>query len=177
MKANDTTNNINNRDNSGDNAVVKISQDKEQVQIQPTAAINDDDDDEEHNNNENIIFLNVRTNIPISPIPTATTTDTNTMSSNSKSNAAALGGKSNAKPRPVLSVRPRGIGPIAEPNENDVICGRSGCINNSHTGNGKFRNIVQSKKKEYISPSTKKLRKSHIAAGIVNDIRTMDPPG
>jgi hypothetical protein len=172
MKANDTTNNINNRNNSGDNAVVKISQDMEQVQ--PTAAI---DDDEEHNNNENRIFLNVRTTIPIPPVPTATATATATMNSNSKINAAALGGKSNENYRPVLNIPHRGIGPITEPNENDVLCGRSGCIHNSHTGNVKFRNIIQSKKKEYLSLSTKKLKKSHIAADIVHDIRTMDPPG
>merc|ERR1739848_933010 len=37
--------------------------------------------------------------------------------------------------------------------------------------------IIHSKKKEYLAPTTKKLEKAHIAAGIVNDIRTMNPPG
>jgi len=84
--------------------------------------------------------------------------------------------KSTAQPRPVLNVPPRGIGPITDPNENDVLCGRGGRIN-SHAGNVQFRDIIHSKKKEYLAPSTKKLEKAHIAAGIVNDIRTMDPPG
>merc|ERR1712086_517336 len=34
-----------------------------------------------------------------------------------------------------------------------------------------------SKKSEYLDPSTKKLEKAHIAAGIVSGIRTMDPAG
>jgi len=84
--------------------------------------------------------------------------------------------KSTAQPRPVLNVPPRGIGPITDPNENDVLCGRGGRIN-SHAGNVQFRDIIHSKKKEYLAPSTKKLKKAHIAAGIVNNIRTMDPPG
>jgi hypothetical protein len=89
---------------------------------------------------------------------------------------AASGRKSTAQPRPVLNVPPRGIGPIADPNENDVLCGRGGRIN-SHAGNVQFRDTIHSRKKEYLAPSTKKLEKAHIAAGIVNDIRTMDPPG
>merc|ERR1712003_170715 len=44
-------------------------------------------------------------------------------------------------------------------------------------GNVQFRDIIHSKKKEYLAPTTKKLEKAHIAAGIVNDIRTMNPPG
>ena len=40
-----------------------------------------------------------------------------------------------------------------------------------------FRDTIHSKKKEYLAPSTERLEKAHIAAGIVNDIRTMDPPG
>jgi hypothetical protein len=34
-----------------------------------------------------------------------------------------MGRKSTAQPRPVLTVPPRGIGPIVDPNENDVLCG------------------------------------------------------
>jgi hypothetical protein len=48
---------------------------------------------------------------------------------------------------------------------------------NSHAGNVQFRDIIQSRKKEYLAPTTKKLEKAHIAAAIVNDIRGMDPPG
>lgn len=84
--------------------------------------------------------------------------------------------KSTAQPRPVLTVPPKGIGPIADPNVNDVLCGRGGRIN-SHAGNVQFRDIILSKKKGYLAPTTKKLEKAHIAAGVVNDIRTMNPPG
>ena len=87
-----------------------------------------------------------------------------------------MGRKSTAQPRPVLNVPPRGIGPIVDPNDNDVLCGRGGRIN-SHAGNVQFRDIIHSRKKEYLAPSTKKLEKAHIAAAIVNDIRAMDPPG
>jgi hypothetical protein len=41
----------------------------------------------------------------------------------------------------------------------------------------KFRDIISSRKKEYLAPTTKKLEKAHIAAAIVNDIRASDPPG
>lgn len=84
--------------------------------------------------------------------------------------------KSTAQPRPVLTIPPKGIGPIAEPNVNDVLCGRGGRIN-SHRGNVRFRDIINSKKTLYLAPSTKKLEKAHIAAAIVNDIRSMNPPG
>ena len=87
-----------------------------------------------------------------------------------------MGKKSTAQPRPKLHVPPRGIGPIAEPNENDVLCGRGGRIN-AHEGNVQFRDIVNANKKEYLAKSTKKLEKAHIAARIVEQIRSMDPPG
>lgn len=87
-----------------------------------------------------------------------------------------MGRKSTAQPRPELRVPPRGFGPIVDPNENDVLCGRGGRIN-SHAGNIKFRDIIHAKKKEYLAPTTKKLEKAHIAAKIVNDIRELDPPG
>jgi len=103
----------------------------------------------------------------------------NNGSSNDASSPRAGSGttrKSTAQPRPILNVPPKGIGPIADPNVNDVLCGRGGRIN-SHAGNVQFRDIIHSKKKEYLAPTTKKLEKAHIAAGIVNDIRTMNPPG
>ena len=84
--------------------------------------------------------------------------------------------KSTAQPRPKLHVPPRGIGPIAEPNQNDVLCGRGGRIN-AHEGNVQFRDVINSHKKEYLAKSTKKLQKAHIAARIIEQIRTMDPPG
>lgn len=43
------------------------------------------------------------------------------------SNFTGVGGKkSRAQPRPAVQIPPRGIGPIAEPNRNDVLCGRGG---------------------------------------------------
>jgi hypothetical protein len=91
-------------------------------------------------------------------------------------NNKTMGRKSTAQPRPQITVPPRGIGPIVDPNENDVLCGRGGRIN-SHTGNIKFRDTITEKKKEYLAPATKKLEKAHIAASIVYDIRALDPPG
>merc|ERR1711935_637973 len=64
--------------------------------------------------------------------------------------------KSTAQPRPVLNVPPRGIGPINDPNKNDVLCGRGGLIN-KFSGNVQFRNMINSKKKEYLDPFVKKL--------------------
>jgi len=99
-----------------------------------------------------------------------------TNNSRNGNTTTASKGKSTAQPRPVLNVPPRGIGPITDTNENDVLCGRGSGIND-YVGNLQFRDISRSKKKEYLAPSTKKLKKAHIAAGIVNNIRTMDPPG
>ncbi|KAL7568220.1 hypothetical protein ACA910_004220 [Epithemia clementina (nom. ined.)] len=84
--------------------------------------------------------------------------------------------KSTAQPRPEIQIPPRGIGPIYEPNCNDVLCGRGGRIN-AHAGNVRFRDIVVVRKKEYLAPTTKKLEKAHIAADIVRDIRAKDPSG
>jgi len=84
--------------------------------------------------------------------------------------------KSTAQPRPEIQVPPRGIGPIYEPNVNDVLCGRGGRIN-AHEGNVRFRQMVVDHKKEYLAPTTKKLAKAHIAAQLVRDIRTKEPSG
>jgi len=91
-------------------------------------------------------------------------------------NNDTMGRKSTAQPRPEVHVPPRGIGPIVDPNENDVLCGRGGRIN-SHPGNIRFRNIISVNKKEYLASTTKKLKKAHIAAKIVYDIRGLDPAG
>lgn len=37
-----------------------------------------------------------------------------------------VGKKSKAQPRPQVQIPPRGIGPVADPNQNDVLCGRGG---------------------------------------------------
>lgn len=87
-----------------------------------------------------------------------------------------MGKKSTAQPRPQLHVPPRGIGPIQVPNVNDVLCGRGGRIN-AHEGNVQFRDLVNANKKVYLAKTTKKLEKAHIAAGLVEHTRSMNPPG
>ncbi|GAX18901.1 hypothetical protein FisN_8Hh119 [Fistulifera solaris] len=79
-------------------------------------------------------------------------------------------------PRPEITVLPRSIGPIYHPSENDVLAGRGGRIN-SHIGNVRFRKLVAMHKADYISKSTKKFEKAHIAASIVQHIRHLNPPG
>lgn len=83
---------------------------------------------------------------------------------------------SQAKPRPSINIQPRGIGPILDPNCNDVLSGRGGRIN-AHAGNVQFRNLVHSKRNHYLNLQTKKLEKAYIAAEIVRHVRTMEPPG
>jgi hypothetical protein len=87
-----------------------------------------------------------------------------------------MGKKSTAQPRPKLDIPPRGIGPIEDPNENDVLCGRGGRIN-SHEGNIRYRDIINSNKKIYLAKTTKKLEKAHIAKHIVDGIRNSNPSG
>lgn len=89
---------------------------------------------------------------------------------------AAKKKQSTAQPRPKIAVPPNGIGPIHDPNVNDVLSGRGGRIN-AHVGNVQFREIVAEQKKIYLAKETKKLEKAHIAADIVYFIRRMDPPG
>ena len=84
--------------------------------------------------------------------------------------------KSTAQPRPSIHIPPRGIGPVYNPNVNDVLCGRGGRIN-AHAGNVQFRDLVASRKQDYLSDKTKKLEKAHIAASIVRQIREMQPSG
>ena len=84
--------------------------------------------------------------------------------------------KSAAQPRPAVKIPPRGIGPVAEPNQNDVLCGRGGRIN-SFAGNVQLRQLVGARKKQYLAKDTRKLAKAHIAADIVQLIRDMEPAG
>ena len=86
------------------------------------------------------------------------------------------GKKSTAQPRPAVTIPPRGIGPVMEPNDNDVLCGRGGRIN-AHTGNVRFRELVVARKPRYLAPYTKKLEKAHIAAALVQEIRCRQPAG
>jgi len=48
---------------------------------------------------------------------------------------------------------------------------------NRHKGNKRYRALVESMKTAYLSPTTRKLEKAHIAASVVNSIRRLDPPG
>lgn len=83
---------------------------------------------------------------------------------------------STAQPRPKVTVKPKGIGPIYEYNDNDVLAGRGGRIN-AHPGNVQFRDIIARRKNNYLDPNTKKLEKAHIAADIVYNIRALNPSG
>lgn len=110
---------------------------------------------------------------------------------------------STAQPRPEIVIPPRGIGPVHDINSNDVLCGRyvplllsklfpdspfilftfvccdfhRGGRINAHIGNVQFRDMVASRKKDYLAKSTKKLEKAHIAAEVVRIIRCMEPAG
>jgi len=77
-------------------------------------------------------------------------------------------------PRPEVS--PGHGGPVRTPNCNDVLSGRGGRIN-SHSGNIHFREMVESLKRDYLDPRTKKLEKARIAARLVATVRRLDPPG
>uniref|UniRef100_A0A7S2NTP9 DUF6824 domain-containing protein n=1 Tax=Leptocylindrus danicus TaxID=163516 RepID=A0A7S2NTP9_9STRA len=56
------------------------------------------------------------------------------------------------------------------PGPHDVLCGRGGRIN-SHEGNVKFREIIATRKADYLSPATRKLQKAVIAQEVVDVIR------
>eukprot|EP01083_Nonionella_stella_P006222 18111_1 len=76
-------------------------------------------------------------------------------------------------PRPRM---PAGGVPVKAPTKNDVLSGRGGAVN-SHPGNKRYRSLVNSIKTEYLSPKTKKMQKTHMAAQIVWAVRESDPPG
>eukprot|EP00584_Thalassiosira_punctigera_P010442 CAMPEP_0172528984 /NCGR_PEP_ID=MMETSP1067-20121228/3182_1 /TAXON_ID=265564 ORGANISM="Thalassiosira punctigera, Strain Tpunct2005C2" /NCGR_SAMPLE_ID=MMETSP1067 /ASSEMBLY_ACC=CAM_ASM_000444 /LENGTH=140 /DNA_ID=CAMNT_0013312967 /DNA_START=117 /DNA_END=539 /DNA_ORIENTATION=- len=84
-----------------------------------------------------------------------------------------LGNPFNHPPTPTI---PAAGAPVKTPNDNDVLSGRGGAVN-GHPGNKHYRTIVNSMKAQYLSPSTRKKQKAHIAANIVWTIRRSDPPG
>lgn len=84
--------------------------------------------------------------------------------------------KGGSIPPPTVQVHPGDGGLIATLNDNDVLSGRGGRINN-HPGNIAFRTIVEDYKHEYLDPRTRKLEKAHVAARLVAQIRGMNPPG
>lgn len=77
---------------------------------------------------------------------------------------------------PLVVVNPGDGGLISELNNNDVLSGRGGRINN-HPGNITFRLVCQDYKREYLDPRTRKLEKAHVAARLVTQIRSTNPPG
>ncbi len=64
---------------------------------------------------------------------------------------------------------------IITPNDTDVLCGRGGNIN-THPGNGTFRRLVEKNKRIYLTARFKR-EKRLIAEGILNDIKSQNPPG
>lgn len=74
-----------------------------------------------------------------------------------------------------LPDRPESSERIDVPSENDVLCGRGGSIN-SHTGNARFRDLVEKRKRVYLTARFKR-EKRLIASSIVSEIRSLDPPG
>mmetsp|Transcript_28485 Transcript_28485/g.46245 ORF Transcript_28485/g.46245 Transcript_28485/m.46245 type:complete len:608 (-) Transcript_28485:81-1904(-) len=84
--------------------------------------------------------------------------------------------KGGSIPPPQVFVNPGDGGLISELNENDVLSGRGGRINN-HPGNITFRTVVEDYKREYLDPRTRKLEKAHVAARLVAQIRSANPPG
>eukprot|EP00546_Thalassionema_frauenfeldii_P008110 CAMPEP_0178910832 /NCGR_PEP_ID=MMETSP0786-20121207/9321_1 /TAXON_ID=186022 /ORGANISM="Thalassionema frauenfeldii, Strain CCMP 1798" /LENGTH=678 /DNA_ID=CAMNT_0020583137 /DNA_START=148 /DNA_END=2181 /DNA_ORIENTATION=- len=73
--------------------------------------------------------------------------------------------KSTENPRPI----------IEEPHDHDVLCGRGGSIN-SHPGNERFRQLVEKKKRVYLTARFKR-EKRLIANGVLSEIRSLKPPG
>ena len=63
---------------------------------------------------------------------------------------------------------------INEPGPNDCLFGRGGGTNH-HPGNKKYRVMVEEKKDKYLS--SKRLDKPLVAMEIINEWRSMDPPG
>lgn len=72
-------------------------------------------------------------------------------------------------------VQPKCGGAIFQVNQNDVLCGRGGRINN-HSGNIQFRNLARKYRNTYLSCHTKKNDKIKIALHVLNILRTMEPP-
>lgn len=109
--------------------------------------------------------------VPISVIPKATTTTTITNTSNpaddnddsSATPSSSTIQKSNIKHAEMDTI-----------NVNDVLLGRGGFTNN-HTGNRRFRQLVQQYQMQYFHAS--KLEKPAIASMVVQIIRRANPPG
>lgn len=64
---------------------------------------------------------------------------------------------------------------VKETHDNDVLCGRGGSIN-SHPGNERFRRLVETKKRVYLTARFKR-EKRLIANSILTEIKSLQPPG
>lgn len=71
---------------------------------------------------------------------------------------------------------PKYGGKIIQPSANDVLSGRGGAVH-SHSGNRQYRQIVNLYKDDYLAPTTRKLDKVTIAAKVVTQVRSLNPPG
>lgn len=85
----------------------------------------------------------------------------------------ATSNKSTTQPRPTMSVPRLGIGPIANPHRNDVLC--EGHIIDLFD-NVQFRKVMVAHKKEYLFKTTT-IERVRIAVRIVELIRAKDPQG
>jgi hypothetical protein len=63
---------------------------------------------------------------------------------------------------------------IQEANENDVLCGRGGAINN-HPGNRRFRDLINEFKYQYLHES--KQTKPKVAMRVLELVKQSNPPG
>lgn len=66
--------------------------------------------------------------------------------------------------------------PVCEPGVNDVLVGRGSHIK-KHSGNIQFWCLVEARKKRYMANETTKLERTLIATGVMQNIRSMKPPG
>lgn len=62
-----------------------------------------------------------------------------------------------------------------EPTASDVLCGRGGTIN-THPGNAKYRQLVEQRKRVYLTARFKR-EKRLISESIIKEIRNQSPPG
>ena len=70
--------------------------------------------------------------------------------------------------------KPRQLGFIATPHDNDVLCGRGGGTNH-HPGNKQYRKLVEERRLEYVNSS--KRGKPLLSRSIVEAVRNQSPPG
>jgi hypothetical protein len=75
-----------------------------------------------------------------------------------------------------LIIKPRAIGPVYSPNNNDVLCDR-GELASAHSGNVLLGQMVSYRKSEYNSEKASALERARLPYTIVWQIRELSPPG